>query len=112
MIAPPRSRCRSAVPDAIPARCTGTELVSEWKAGVPGQPDADPDERVAEPDLPVRDPVLPEQQHRQEAEQHEDVAEQQREPRAAGLDDLAGRGATTTMAAAAGRIASPASSVE
>jgi hypothetical protein len=27
--APPRSRCRSAVPDALPARCTGTEPVSE-----------------------------------------------------------------------------------
>ena len=35
MIAPPRSRCRSAVPDAMPARRTGTEPVSECEAGVP-----------------------------------------------------------------------------
>ncbi len=38
MIAPPRSRCRSLVPDAIPARETGTEPVSEWEAGVPAKP--------------------------------------------------------------------------
>ena len=38
MIAPPRSRCRSAVPDAMPARCTGTEPVSECDAGVPANP--------------------------------------------------------------------------
>ena len=38
MIAPPRSRCRSAVPDAIPARVTGTDPVSECDAGVPARP--------------------------------------------------------------------------
>jgi len=38
MIAPPRSRCRSAVPEAIPTRVTGTELVSECEAGVPARP--------------------------------------------------------------------------
>ena len=38
MIAPPRSRWRSAVPDAIPARRTGTEPVSECDAGVPANP--------------------------------------------------------------------------
>ena len=38
MIAPPRSRWRSAVPDAMPARRTGTELVSECEAGVPANP--------------------------------------------------------------------------
>ena len=38
MIAPPRSRCRSAVPDAMPARRTGTEPVSECEAGVPAKP--------------------------------------------------------------------------
>ena len=42
MIAPPRSRCRSAVPDAIPARDTGTEPVSEWDAGVPAKPTPTP----------------------------------------------------------------------
>ena len=36
--APPRSRCRSAVPEAIPARCTGTDPVSECDAGVPARP--------------------------------------------------------------------------
>ena len=38
MIAPPRSRWRSAVPEAIPARCTGTDPVSECEAGVPANP--------------------------------------------------------------------------
>ena len=38
MIAPPRSRCRSAVPEAIPARVTGTDPVSECDAGVPASP--------------------------------------------------------------------------
>ncbi len=38
MIAPPRSRWRSAVPDAIPARVTGTDPVSEREAGVPARP--------------------------------------------------------------------------
>src|SRR5689334_6624445 len=38
MIAPPRSRCRSAVPDAIPALLTGTDPVREWEAGVPANP--------------------------------------------------------------------------
>lgn len=37
--APPRSRCRSAMPDAIPTlRSTGTEAVSEWEAAVPAKP--------------------------------------------------------------------------
>src|SRR6478752_1839884 len=38
MIAPPRSRCRSAVPDAMPTRCTGTDPVSEFEDGVPASP--------------------------------------------------------------------------
>ena len=38
MIAPPRSRWRSAVPDAIPARWTGTDPVRECEAGVPARP--------------------------------------------------------------------------
>ena len=38
MNAPPRSRWRSAVPDAIPARATGTDPVSECEAGVPANP--------------------------------------------------------------------------
>src|SRR5207253_5640310 len=42
MIAPPRSRWRSAVPDAIPTRVTGTELVSECDAGVPANPTPTP----------------------------------------------------------------------
>ena len=36
--APPRSRCRSAVPDAMPTRVTGTEAVSEFEEGVPPSP--------------------------------------------------------------------------
>src|SRR5262245_514676 len=42
MIAPPRSRWRSAVPDAMPARCTGTDPVSECEAGVPAKPTPTP----------------------------------------------------------------------
>ncbi len=42
MMAPPRSRCRSAVPDAMPARRTGTEPVSECEAGVPAKPTPTP----------------------------------------------------------------------
>src|SRR5215203_6977252 len=38
MMAPPKSRWRSAVPDAIPARVTGTDPVSECDAGVPAKP--------------------------------------------------------------------------
>src|SRR2546429_693190 len=37
MIAPPRSRWRSAVPEAIPTRLTGTGPGSEWEAGVDGR---------------------------------------------------------------------------
>ena len=36
--AAPRSRCRSAVPDAIPTRVTGTEPVRERDAGAPASP--------------------------------------------------------------------------
>ena len=42
MIAPPRSRWRSAVADAIPARRTGTDPVSECEAGVPASPTPSP----------------------------------------------------------------------
>ena len=42
MTAPPRSRCRSAVADAIPARWTGTEAVSACDAGVPANPTPSP----------------------------------------------------------------------
>ncbi len=45
MIAPPRSRCRSAVAEAIPARRTGTEPVSECEAGVPAKPTPMPTSR-------------------------------------------------------------------
>ncbi|MGI6465137.1 hypothetical protein [Methanobacterium sp.] len=38
MIAPPKSRWRVAVPDAIPERSTGTELVNESDEGVPAIP--------------------------------------------------------------------------
>src|SRR5208282_717783 len=69
MIAPPRSRCRSAVPDAIPARSTGTDPVSEWEAGVPANP------------TPI-DALLPKHEHREEAQQAKRIAGEQRNPRA------------------------------
>ncbi len=49
MIAPPRSRCRSAVPEAMPARRTGTEPVSECDAGVPAKPTPMPTSAYASP---------------------------------------------------------------
>ena len=112
MMAPPRSRWRSAVPDAMPARVTGTDPVSECDAGVPAKPDAGADEHVPERDLPVGAPVDPQHQHRDEPEQHEDVAGEQvkREPLAS--ISFAERGATSTMQKTAGRIAAPDSNVE
>ena len=49
MIAPPRSRWRSAVADAMPARRTGTEPVSECDAGVPASPTPAPTKAYASP---------------------------------------------------------------
>src|SRR4029450_13181573 len=49
MIAPPRSRWRSAVPDAMPTRRTGTEPVSECEAGVPASPTPIPTKAQATP---------------------------------------------------------------
>ena len=40
--APPRSRWRSAVPEAIPTRVTGTDPVSEFEDGVPASPTPTP----------------------------------------------------------------------
>ena len=45
MIAPPRSRWRSLVLEAMPARETGTEPVSECDAGVPANPTPIPTSR-------------------------------------------------------------------
>jgi hypothetical protein len=53
-----------------------------------GEPDPDPDEGIGERDLPIRGVVSPERQHRGEGEHEEHVAAQQREPGAAGLDQL------------------------
>src|SRR3954452_17866757 len=49
MIAPPRSRWRSAVADAIPARRTGTDPVRECDAGVPASPTPVPMKAYASP---------------------------------------------------------------
>ena len=100
------------MPEAMPARRTGTEPVSECEAGVPAKPTPMPMKRVAEADLPVRDALVPEQQHRDEAEQQNDVADQQREAGAARLDELRRARRDEHHADAAGRIAAPASSVE
>ncbi len=88
MIAPPRSRWRSPVLDAMPARATGTEPVSERDAGVPAKPTPMPTSDVGERDQPVGRVLLPEQQHDHEAEQAEGVADQQREPGPVALDQL------------------------
>ena len=49
------------MPEAIPARFTGTEPVSECDAGVPANPTPIPNNAYPSPDLPVRDPLTPEQ---------------------------------------------------
>ena len=49
MIAPPKSLCKSAVPDAIPSLLTGTEPVNECEAGVPANPTPIPIKAYAKP---------------------------------------------------------------
>ena len=88
MIAPPRSRWRSAVPDAIPARVTGTEPVSECDAGVPARPTPAPMKMYATAICQYGDALVPEEQHPQECGEQEHVAEEQREAGTARLDEL------------------------
>ncbi len=78
------------MPDAIPARRTGTELVSERDAGVPAKPTPMPTNAYPSPTFQYGDVLLPEQQHREEPEQAEDVADEQREPGAVRLDEPRG----------------------
>ena len=76
------------MPEAIPARVTGTDPVSECDAGVPAKPTPVPIERVSEGDRPVRLPGVPEEQHGEEAEEAEDISHEQRETGAMRLDEL------------------------
>ena len=101
------------MPDAMPARFTGTEPVSECDAGVPAKPDPDADERVREPDLPVRRALVPQGIHREEAEADTKTYPSNsvnRAPRAS--MSFADLGATRTMRKTAGRMDAPACSVE
>ena len=61
MIAPPRSRWRSAVPEAIPARVTGTEPVSECEAGVPAKPTPMPTRAYPSATCQYGDALVPQQ---------------------------------------------------
>ncbi len=76
------------MPDAMPARCTGTEPVNECEAGVPGESDACPDEGIADAHDPVRDALVPEEQHHDEANEAEAVPDEQREPGTPLIDEL------------------------
>ena len=76
------------MPDAIPARRTGTEPVSECDAGVPANPTPIPMNTYARPIFQYGMPSLPQEQHRGEGEQQRRVAAQEREPGAARLDEL------------------------
>ena len=89
MIAPPRSRWRSAVPEAIPARVTGTEPVSECEAGVPANPTPMPTQRVAERrPSSTRCPSSHSRSIATNPSEAEDVADEQREAGAVRLDQL------------------------
>ena len=113
MMAPPRSRWRSAVPDAMPARAHGHGPRQRVGCRRAREADTSAYERVAEPHLPVRAVVAPEQQHGEEAEEDEHVSDEERHSGALGLDELRRpRRAISTMNTAAGMIAMPASRLE
>ena len=80
------------MPEAIPARFTGTEPVSECEAGVPAKPTPIPINAYPSPTCQYGDPLTPEQQHGQEAEETKQVSEQQRCPGTVVLDQLRGAG--------------------
>src|SRR5262249_40938891 len=112
MIAPPKSRWRSAVPDAMPARHTGTEPVSEWEAGAPAKPTPVPTSAYASPTFQYGMPSfhsrsIARKPSRQNTYPHSSV---NRAP--CDSTSFADRGATSTMRKAAGRIDVPASTVE
>ena len=111
MIAPPRSRCRSPVPEAIPTRVTGTDAVSECDAGVPAIPTPAPmnayDTMTADNGVfVVHNANMKTNPSVQRAKPMRSV---QREPSRAMR--LLENGAATTIAMTHGRIAKPASNV-
>ena len=101
------------MPDAIPARWTGTDPVSECDAGVPANPTPTPISAYPRPTFQYEMPSFHSSEHRQEAEEAERVADEEREPGPLRGDELcADLGAITTISSAAGRIARPAWNVE
>ena len=78
------------MPEAMPARVTGTEPVSECDAGVPAKPTPIPMKAYAIPIFQYGGVLLPEQEHREERQHEEHVAAEQREPRPSRLDELRG----------------------
>src|SRR5262245_36065067 len=112
MIAPPRSRCRSAVPEAMPARLTGTDPVSECDGGVPAKPTPTPTNAYARPTSQYADPSsqstsIVMKPSSTNTYPHNRV---KREPLAA--ISFAERGAAITISTAAGRIDAPDSNGE
>ncbi len=58
------------MPDAMPARVTGTEPVSDRDAGVPAMPTPAPTNAYASPTFQYGMPSFQSSEHREEAEQH------------------------------------------
>ncbi len=112
MIAPPRSRCRSAVPEAIPARRVGTELVSECEAGVPASPTPAPRNAKASPTTQYELSCFHSRSmvRKLSRQNRYPLSSVKPDPRA--WVSRADSGANATMHTAAGRIARPALSGE
>ena len=100
------------MPEAMPARVTGTDPVSECEAGVPARPTPAPMKAYASAICQYGDALVPEQEHPEEREEQEHVAAEQREPGAARLDELRRARRDDHHHERRGRIAAPASSVE
>ena len=78
------------MPEAIPARVTGTEPVSECDAGVPARPTPAPMKMYAAAICQYGAPSFQRSSIHRNASEEEDVAAEQREPGAARLDELRG----------------------
>ena len=110
--APPRSRWRSAVPEAMPTRVTGTEPVSELDDGVPDRPTPIPMKMYGIATCQYGVPSFQSRSMVRKARKRIPcpVRSVLREPFE--CTSFAERGATRTMKMPAGRMAAPASRVE
>ena len=112
MMAPPRSRCRSAVPEAIPARRVGTELVRECEAGVPASPTPAPRNAKASPTTQYELPCFHSSSMVRKLSRQNRYPLSRVKPDPRAWVSRADSGANPTMHTAAGRMATPARSGE